>query len=188
MSEKSDLMLSRRQLLASGGAALMTSLLWPCSSLATTMRSASERSLFLYNKHTGEWFKGPYWIQGKYVAESLKSLDHFLRDKLNNKKIAMDKRLLDLIYILQNKVQSKRPFEIICGYRSPETNSYLRRVSHGVAKNSLHLSGRAVDLRMSGINLRKLRDEAKALGAGGVGYYPGSGFIHIDVRPQPYYW
>lgn len=187
MPYKTDLILTRRQLLVSGGAAMIGSFFFPDLSFASA-KSLHERSLLLYNKHTGEWFKDPYWIEGKYVPESLKRLNHLLRDKLNNKTTPMDKRVLELMYALQSKISLKKPLEVICGYRSLETNNYLRKVSSGVARNSLHVLGRAVDIRMKGICLGKLRDGAKALKMGGVGYYPRSGFIHIDVRPHPYYW
>lgn len=187
MPDKSNLFLTRRQLLVSGGAAMIGSFLLPGLGFASG-KSLHERSLLLYNKHTGEWFKDPYWIEGKYVPESLKRLNHLLRDKLNNKTIHIDKRVFDLMCALQNKVSIKKPLEVICGYRSPETNNYLRKVSSGVARNSLHVLGHAVDIRMKDINLGKFRDAAKSLKMGGVGYYPRSGFIHVDVRPQPYYW
>jgi uncharacterized protein YcbK (DUF882 family) len=187
MLDKAGLVLTRRQLLIKGGAMMIGSLLLPDLSFASD-RTRYERSLLLYNKHTGEWFKDLYWLEGEYIPESLKRLNYFLRDKLNNKVTQIDKRLLDLMHALQNKIKLKKPFEIICGYRSLETNNYLRKVSHGVAKNSLHVVGRAIDLRMEGINLRKLRDTARSLKAGGVGYYPRSGFVHVDVRSSPYYW
>ncbi len=177
---------TRRQFLIQSGAATLGALL-PYQSFAASL-SKHERSLILFNKYAGEWFKESYWSEGQCIPDALKRINHILRDKLNGKKANIDQRLLDLMHAMQSKIDAKKPFEIICGYRSPETNNYLRKISTGVAQNSLHMSGCAVDIRMEGFPLNKLRDLAKTLKAGGVGYYPKSNFIHVDVRPQPCYW
>lgn len=177
---------TRRQFVIGSGAAMLSSLI-PHKSFASSL-SLRERSLVLFNRPAGEWFKEPYWAEGQYLPDALTRINHILRDKINGKVSKIDQRLLDLMHALQHKIGIKKPMEIICGYRSKETNQHLRKVSHGVAKNSLHMTGHAVDIRMEGFPLNKLHDLAKALKAGGVGYYPKSNFIHIDIRSQPYYW
>ncbi|MGI4850584.1 MAG: YcbK family protein [Janthinobacterium lividum] len=178
---------TRRQFVIGSGAVGLASLFSSCQSFAASL-STRERSLVLFNGPTGEWFKEPYWIEGQYLPDALKRINHILRDKINGKVSKIDQRLLDLMHAMQHKIGAKKPMEIICGYRSQETNQHLRKISTGVAKNSLHMTGRAVDIRMEGFPLSKFRDLAKSLKAGGVGYYPQSNFIHVDVRPQPYYW
>src|SRR5690606_6788831 len=115
-------------------------------------------------------------------------INYFMRDRRNNKVHEIAPSLIDLLNKLQKKVSSVKPFELVCGYRSPETNKMLRKKKRGIAKNSLHMEGLAVDIRMKDYKLRQLRDMAKAQKAGGVGYYPKSGFIHVDIRDRPVYW
>ena len=187
MVEKTKYSFTRRQFMIGSGAAAIASLFGPCQSFASSL-SPHERSLILFNRYAGEWFKEPYWVEGQYLPDALRRVNHILRDKINGKIANIDRRLLDLMHAMQYKIGIKKPMEIICGYRSSETNQNLRKISKAVAKNSLHMSGHAVDIRMEGLPLNKLRDLAKTLKAGGVGYYPKSNFIHIDIRPKPYYW
>ena len=179
-----DQVTTRRRFLIGGSALIATTLFVPKFSYA---KSSAEKSLNLYNMHTGEWFKQAYFVDGKYLPEALQKLNFFLRDWRNDKTCTMDKRLLDLVHDLQNKMGTAKTFDIISGYRSPETNSMLHKKSNGVAKNSLHKRGLAVDIKMPG-NLRNLRDLARSLKKGGVGYYPTSGFVHVDIREKPTYW
>lgn len=182
--EPLDQITSRRRFLIGGSALIATTLFIPKFAYA---KSKIERNLNLYNMHTGEWFKQPYFIEGKYLPDALKKLNHFLRDWRNDQVCTMDKRLLDLMHDLQKKMGSAKTFDIISGYRSPETNNMLHKNSPGVAKNSLHKRGLAVDIKMPG-NLRNLRDLATSLKRGGVGYYPTSGFVHVDIREKPTNW
>lgn len=182
--EPLDTVTSRRRFLIGGGALIATTLFVPKFVHA---KSSVEKSLNLYNMHTGEWFKQAYCVDGQYLPDALKKLNHFLRDWRNDQVCTMDKRLLDLVHDLQKKMGCAKTFDIISGYRSPETNNMLHKKSNGVAKNSLHKRGLAVDIKMPG-NLRNLRDLARSFKRGGVGYYPTSGFVHVDIREKPTYW
>jgi len=142
-----------------------------------------QRVLHLRNLHTGEKLVRTYWADGNYLAEPLAEIDHLLRDFRTDEAHAMDPRLLDLLHRLQHKVGSNKPFEVISGYRSPKTNAMLRggSATSGVAKKSLHMQGRAIDVRLPGYDLAKLRKAALGLKGGGVGYYPKSNFLHLDT-------
>lgn len=142
-----------------------------------------QRILSLHNLHTGENLVRTYWADGDYLAEPLAEINHLLRDFRTDEAHAMDPQLLDLLYRLQHKVGSTKPFEVISGYRSPKTNAMLRGTSahSGVAKKSLHMQGKAIDVRLPGYDLDKLRRAALGLKGGGVGYYPKSNFLHIDT-------
>lgn len=159
--------------------------LLPALGLAAPARAARtpERQLVLHHQHTGESLRTVYFADGAYLPDSLGAINRILRDWRNDQVIAIDPRLLDIVYLLQNQLQLKGPLEIACGYRSPQTNAMLRRKSRGVAKNSLHMQGMAVDIMFDGPVLAAMHRAAVALGAGGVGFYPGSGFIHLDSGP-----
>jgi len=146
-----------------------------------------ERSLAFFNTHTGERLKTVYWADGDYVIESLLDINRILRDHLANEMKEIDRTLLDLLYAIGNKLETKEPFHIISGYRSAGTNAFLRAHSSGVAENSLHTVGKAVDIRAPGRPLSALRKVALDLKRGGVGYYPKSDFIHVDVG-RVRYW
>ncbi len=173
--------MNRRQLLRAG---LLVSFvcLNPLPAWARqSLYGFQERSLSLLNTHTGERLKEVvYWEQGSYLPDALTNLNHLLRDHRTNEVHSIDPMTLDLMAAISRKVDAKRPFEIISGYRSPETNMSLRGNSSGVAKNSYHMQGKAVDLRLPGVPLKVLRKAALELRMGGVGYYPRSNFVHID--------
>ena len=143
--------------------------------------SHTERSLSFYNTHTGEQLKTCYWAEGGYVPEGIRDINHILRDHRTGDIYDMDQGLLDLLYLLQERVESQQTFQIISGYRSPKTNAMLNSKSKGVAKRSYHMQGKAIDIRLNGCDLKQLHKAALSLKAGGVGYYPSSDFIHVDV-------
>jgi uncharacterized protein YcbK (DUF882 family) len=151
-------------------------------------KAAQEKKLYLYNMHTGEWFKKTFKEGGAYNPDALKELSYFMRDRRTDETHPMEQSLYDLLECLHRPFGTYRPLELVCGYRSPHTNKSLRKKNKGVAEKSLHMSGRAVDVRLQGVPLKKLRDAAKILRAGGVGYYPKSNFIHIDLRRNPTFW
>ncbi len=141
-----------------------------------------ERRLSFHNLHTGERVSAVYWSQGIYVEDGLAEINHVLRDFRNDQVTQMDPQLMDLLHQLRTTVGvTNKPFEIISGYRSPATNAMLRAKSSGVAKRSLHMEGKATDIRIAGLDLGHLRKAALSLKAGGVGYYPKSGFVHVDT-------
>jgi uncharacterized protein YcbK (DUF882 family) len=139
------------------------------------------RTLVMNNIQNGEKVKSDYWVDGSYVPEELAHLNKFLRDYRNNKVVPIDPKLLDLVHQLANTVDAPSGIEIICGYRSPETNAWLRQHSDGVAEHSLHMKAQAIDMCIPGRSLKKVHEAALALGLGGVGYYPDSNFIHVDT-------
>lgn len=186
----SELIVSRRKFLfmASSFVAVAATPTLAVSTLSKTGPRFSSRSLHLLNAHSEEGFQGVYWREGHYDEKALMQLAHLLRDKRNNKEHPIDPHLFDVLHRVQASLGSKNPYHIICGYRSPETNKNLRKKSKGVAQNSLHLKGKAIDLRLTDASLKELRNAARSLKAGGVGYYPKSNFVHIDVRPKPISW
>ena len=176
-----DVSLSRRRILKSGAA---LAALWLVPALVRAHEAIEpqhEKTLALYNMHTGERIRTVYWLQDGYVDESLVEINHILRDHRTQETSVIDPRLLDLLYAIQKKLRTKRPFQIISAYRSPQTNALLRQQSKKVAKKSLHMYGKAVDIRVEGHSAKSLRRAALSLRAGGVGYYPHANFIHVDT-------
>jgi len=139
-----------------------------------------DRSLSFLNLHTTEKLNTVYWADGGYVSESLTAINKVLRDHRTGTVYEIDRRLLDLLWRVRTELNTPEPFEIISGYRSPETNTMLRSNSSGVAKHSLHMDGMAADVRVPGRSLELIRKVAVSLKSGGVGYYP-SQFVHVDV-------
>jgi len=171
-------MQSRRGIMTLGGAGLLALLAQPA--LARTS-ALPRRKLNFLNLHTGERAQVFYWADGKYQREALRRINIVLRDHRTDDVAAMDRRLLDLLYVLQRKLGSAEPFHVISGYRSPRSNAVLAASSGGVAKKSLHMQGMAIDIRLPDRKLADVRQVALALGGGGVGYYPRSDFVHLDV-------
>lgn len=140
------------------------------------------RRLSFHNLHTEERLTAVYWEQGEYLPDALAAIDGILRDHRTGEVRQMSPALLDLVHELGARLAAAGPVEVISGYRSPATNTLLRGADpDGVAEGSLHLTGEAVDLRFEGRSLRSVRDAALALRGGGVGYYPRSGFVHLDI-------
>lgn len=162
--------------------------LHPVMRLPKLPTATPPKSLSLHNIHTLETVHVDYWKDGEYCKTAHGALNHILRDRRNGKLCKMNPKLFDMMHALARELGTTEPFEIICGYRSPKTNTMLHKASSGVAKNSKHLTGDAIDLRLPGVKLATLRDAAKSLKMGGVGYYPKSNFVHIDIRDTPAYW
>ena len=146
-----------------------------------------DRSLSLYNPQTKEYFNGVFWKNGAYDAGALKNISFLMRDIREDVIKPIDNDLLDLIFTLSTKLEAQEPFHIICGYRTPKTNSLLLKCSKSVAKNSYHTKGQAVDIRLPGVEASVLRRAAYKLKKGGLGYYPRRRFVHIDVGPVRYW-
>lgn len=144
-------------------------------------RATDERRLSFYHTHTGKSLDTIYFRDGKYIESALEEINHFLGDFRTGDVAIIDPNLLDLIYDIRVSLQSDGIYEVISAYRSPKTNSILRSRSSGVAKNSQHLLGTAIDVRLEGIPIENLRDAALAMKKGGVGYYSASNFVHIDT-------
>ena len=145
-----------------------------------------DRAVTLHHLHTGETARLVYHAGGRYLPEALRVADRLLRDWRADRARSTDPALLDLLWELRRRLETDAPIEILCGYRTPETNDLLRRRGgrrSGVARDSLHTRGMAVDLTIPGRPLRAVRTAALSLRRGGVGYYPGTGFVHLDTGP-----
>ncbi|HYR01229.1 MAG TPA: DUF882 domain-containing protein [Casimicrobiaceae bacterium] len=139
------------------------------------------RTLSLRHTHTGESLRIDYAQGEAYVTAALARVNWFLRDFRNDESRPIDPQLLDQLHQLARLTRTNAPYEVISGYRSPATNDFLRRHGGGVAEHSLHLEGRAIDIRLADVPLADLRDAAASLRAGGVGFYPQSQFVHVDT-------
>ena len=175
-------MSTRRELLRFGlaagavGAAGLAGL--PVKALAGTLEP---RRVALHNLHTGESLRAVYWEDGAYVPDAMQALDKVLRDFRTNDVHPMNPGLYDILDALSAKVEAAAPYQIISGYRSPRTNAMLHAKSEGVAAHSLHMDGMAMDIRLDGVALADLHAAALSLKRGGVGFYPTSNFVHVDV-------
>jgi uncharacterized protein YcbK (DUF882 family) len=149
--------------------------------------AASERRVSLYNLHTGEHISQPDWMKGSYLPDSLSAINTVLRDFRTGEVYPIDPGLLDLLSALQQRVGSQRGYEVISGYRSPATNAMLNSASSGVATRSLHMQGKAIDIRLPGTRLATLHGAARQMKSGGVGLYTASDFIHVDTG-RVRYW
>lgn len=179
MTRKTDAA-RRRFLMAASGATSLCA--FPLVARAITLGSDAGRDLSMDHTHTHEKIQLTYALGSRYLPEALTGLNHFLRDHYSGLVGHMDPGLYDIMHALRVSLKVRSPYQIISGYRSPQTNERLRaRGGGGVARRSLHMDGKAVDLRIPGVPLKELRDAALELGAGGVGYYPGSDFVHVDT-------
>lgn len=143
---------------------------------------AGPRRAHLHNLHTGEVLDAVYWESGRYVPDALAEAMRVMRDWRNGKEHVMDPRLFDVLHGVQQKLGTKsKPFQLISGYRSPQTNAMLHAESGQVASHSQHMQGKASDIRVEGVELVHVRNAALSLRAGGVGFYPVSDFVHVDV-------
>jgi len=167
---------SRRQFLRRAGAVAVA--LLPATSLSA--RSGATRSLSFVHTHTGEHLASVYFQNGAYVPGELSRINQLLRDFRTGDVHPIDPGVLDILAEVRALADRDEPFEVICGYRSPQTNAMLRSHSHGVAEHSMHLEGRAIDVRLPGVATAHLRDLALGMGRGGVGYYAASDFVHLD--------
>lgn len=149
---------------------------------ASPVEAATQpRRLLLHNLHTKEDLDVVYRQGQEFDRRALTSLNYFLRDWRREEVLPIDPRLYDIMAAIADRLGQAPRFEIISGYRSPQTNAMLRRAGGGAAKRSLHMFGRAIDLRLEGARLRDVREVARQLERGGVGYYPKSQFVHIDT-------
>lgn len=144
-------------------------------------RPIAPKALLLENINTGERLKTVYWADGKYQRGGLKAINHLMRDHRTNEVCQIDTRLLELLNSLHRKLDTTQPFMVVSGYRSPASNAILASMSDGVASNSFHTHGMAVDIRVQGRELHRVQHAALSLNAGGVGFYPRSNFVHVDI-------
>lgn len=178
-----DTQIGRRGFLKAGLIAMgagVVSMMAPPAFAAMRMPESGSFNVAFRNAHTGDSFNGTYRVGNKYLPDAFERINHVLRDFRTGEEFPIDPRAIDILYMVQNRT-NKQPLEVLSGYRSPRTNGMLRHASGGVAKNSLHMVGQAVDIQLPGYSTRRVRDVAIDLRAGGVGYYPGSDFVHIDT-------
>lgn len=174
--------LGRRRFLSLGAAALAVPFITRLSALASPAPLPPDRDLAFYNTHTAESAAIQYCRSGALLPGSLEKINHILRDTRTGETKDIDVDLLDLLNRLARTLSTDEPFNIISAYRSPSTNEYLRaHGGGGVAAHSLHLVGKAIDIRVPGVRLRNLYRAAVGLRGGGVGIYPASDFVHVDV-------
>jgi len=173
--------LSRRRFIGFGAAALAYPLLCRIPGYASPEPLPPDRTLSFFNTHTTESAAVEYCQSGCLLTPSLEKIDYLLRDHRSGEIRSIDVRLLDLLYSLSLKIVLDQPFHVISGYRSPRTNDLLRERGGGVAKNSLHLLGQAIDIRVPGLSVSDLYRAAVSLRGGGVGQYPEANFVHVDV-------
>src|SRR5262245_26508542 len=173
----------RRRLLGLGALAAASLAASPLAALAPAAPRPLPRRLAFHNTHTGEDVDVVYWENGHYLPDALAEINDVLRDHRTNEVKAIDRRVLDLLFELRAKLETDVPFQVISGYRSPESNAYLRgrSANSGVASMSQHVLGRACDVRLRGLRIEAIRDAALSMKRGGVGYYPASDFVHVDV-------
>ena len=169
------------------GVAASVPLVTGWGSARASASTPASRELSFRHLHTGEQLTVAYAQGGTYVPDALMAVNRLLRDFRSNEVGVIDPALLDVLQRLAELTQSRAPFQIISGYRSPATNAMLHARSGGVASGSLHMRGQAIDIRLADVPLAHLRDAARSLGAGGVGYYPGSDFVHVDTGRLRYW-
>ena len=141
------------------------------------------RRIRMYSGRTGESIDTVYWVDGKYVRDALNEINIFMRDWRTGQVIGIDPRTVDIAAASHRLLQTKEPYMMLSGYRSPKTNAMLRARSGGVARNSLHMSGKAADLRLKSRSVNQMYKAASACRAGGVGKYSSSNFVHMDCGP-----
>lgn len=181
-----DSTLTRRALLKYFGAATLAASS-PQLLAATPSLLTPERRLRLRNLHTGEHIDEVFWAQGEYNLGGIQAINTLLRDHRSNQSTSMDTQLFNVLIQLQDKLGYSGEIEVISGYRSPKTNEMLRRQGRNVSKHSLHLKGKAMDIRLPGLKVEDIFKNAAQLRAGGVGKYPRSDFVHIDTG-RVRYW
>jgi uncharacterized protein YcbK (DUF882 family) len=171
---------NRRRLLISGGALAGVSLGASWAG-ADDHSAAAARHIELHNLHTAEHESQVYWHDGAYDPEALSKIERLLRDFRNDQRHEIDPKLLDYLTTVAASLGREPKFSVISGYRSPQTNEALHEKSSGVSQHSLHMQGRAIDVRMNGLDCAQLADRAIELKLGGVGYYRASDFVHMDT-------
>lgn len=175
--------LTRRGLLGAFAATMIVAA--PTSSQAFGfLRGAGDvRRIKMYSGRTGESLDTIYWIEGEYIPEALREVNHFMRDWRTGDAMQMDPRTVDIMAASHRLMDVSEPYMLLSGYRSPKTNAMLRSRSGGVARNSLHMVGQAADLRLKSRSVSQMARAAEACSSGGVGRYSRSNFVHMDCGP-----
>ena len=181
MTEDQNICIDRRTFLGFG-IITAASCIMPGATIASVNNLLEpERRLCLLNLHTKEDINIAYWKNGEYIPDALNQLNHIFRDHYNGLVKKIDTDLFDFLFAIQQQIQCTEPFHLISGYRSKKTNERLRKQKGTAARKSLHIYGKAADIRLPDQKLKILRSAAYKLKGGGVGYYPKSNFVHVDV-------
>ena len=183
MNDISSFHTNRRTFLKWGTSAILTTVFTHPVLAAVDPKAHKPHILSFYNIHTGETLKTCYRSSGKLILRAVNRISHIMRDHRTGEVKPVDPTLLDLLHRIVMEEKPRAPLSIISGYRSPSTNEALRKVTAGVARKSLHMKGRAIDIRIPGYETAALRQIAVDLRCGGVGYYPESDFVHLDTGP-----
>jgi uncharacterized protein YcbK (DUF882 family) len=179
--------MNKRRSFLKSSFAMASGLSLPALSKAATATPSTERALRFYNTHTGESLRTIFWAEGQFIPDALQDINKLLRDHRNDKVAQMDPQLMVLLDKVSSQFGDQKVLHVISGYRSPETNAKLHENSDGVARHSLHIEGKAIDIRLPGTDLAVLHKAAMAAHGGGVGYYPDSQFVHMDTG-RVRYW
>lgn len=172
--------LTRRGLLGAFAATAVTAAPMYANAAGFLRGGGDVRRVAMYSGRTGETINMIYWIEGKYIKDALKEINHFMRDWRTDQAITIDTRTVDIMAAAHGLLDVREPYMMLSGYRSPKTNAMLRARSSGVAKNSLHMKGQAADLRLKSRSVNQMFKAAVACNGGGVGKYSGSNFVHMD--------
>jgi uncharacterized protein YcbK (DUF882 family) len=174
---------SRRGLLGAFAATALVAAPTYTSAFGLLKGAGDIRRIRMYSGRTGESIDTIYWVEGEYIPEVVKEVNHFMRDWRTDDVVGMDPRNFDIMAAAHRLMDTNEPYMLLSGYRSPQTNAMLRSHSKGVAKNSLHMKGQAADLRLQSRSVGQMAKAALACSAGGVGKYPRSDFVHMDCGP-----
>lgn len=177
LAHDGNVVLSKRRFLKSVACGSLLTLGLPEIAKASPSRMPLSKSIAIENVHTGDKLRLTYFENGRYVREAMHEISYALRDYHTDDVYPIDPSLIDQLYDLKNTLEITRPFHIVSGYRCPTTNAHLRKA----AKHSLHMEGRAIDIKIQGLQTRTIRDAALSLRSGGVGYYPYANFVHLDT-------
>lgn len=180
MMTNDDSRFSRRALLGAFAATAVAAAPTYSNAAGFLRGGGDVRRIRMYSGRTGERIDTIYWIDGEYIGEAVREITLFMRDWRNGKTLDIDTRAMDVWAAAHNLLETRQPYMLLSGYRSPETNAMLRRRSSGVARNSLHMRGQAADLRLTDRSVSQMARAAAACRGGGVGRYSGSNFVHMD--------
>ena len=183
MADNSTTGLTRRGLLGIFASALVVAAPTYSNAFGLLRGAGDIRKIKMYSGRTGETIETIYWIEGDYIPEAMKEINHFMRDWRSSETTRMDVRTVDIMAAAHRLMDVTEPYMLLSGYRSPGTNAMLRSKSRGVARNSLHVKGQAADLRLKSRSVGQMAKAAAACASGGVGRYSRSNFVHMDCGP-----
>jgi uncharacterized protein YcbK (DUF882 family) len=183
MTDKTTSFITRRSLLGVFAAGMVAAAPTYSNAFGLLRGAGDIRRVKMYSGRSGETLDAIYWVDGKYIPEVLKEINHFMRDLRADATFKMNPGNLDIIAATHNLLDINEPYMLLSGYRSPATNAMLRSKSRAVAKNSLHMKGMAADLRLKSRSVSQIARAAEACSAGGVGRYSRSNFVHMDCGP-----